>query len=196
MRLDEDGNDPAAMTFRWQNFATGGEPADGGLGFANPDNIEFDAKGNLWVVTDMSTDKHNKAVPTGRLDKEGKPISQSNLRGLYGNNSVWYMPTSGPNAGEAFLFGFGPMDCEMTGPFFTRDQKTLFLSAQHPGEYNGVRVDMKSENRPFEMKTLDGQTFMQTREVPVGSNWPSKQANMPPKPSVVAVRRIDGGAIG
>lgn len=195
MRLDEDGNDPAAMTFRWQNFATGGEPADGGLGFANPDNIEFDAKGNLWIVTDMSTDKHNKAVPTGRLDKEGKPISQSNLRGLYGNNSVWYMPTSGPNAGEAFLFGFGPMDCEMTGPFFTRDQKTLFLAAQHPGEYNGVRVDMKSENRPFEMKTIDGQTFMQTREVPVGSNWPGKQANMPPKPSVVAVRRIDGGTI-
>ncbi|NJN39447.1 MAG: DUF839 domain-containing protein, partial [Acaryochloridaceae cyanobacterium CSU_3_4] len=195
MRLNEDGNDPAAMTFKWSMFATGGEPADGGLGFANPDNIEFDAKGNLWLVTDMSTDKHNKAIAAGRLDKEGKAISQSNLRGLYGNNSVWYLPTSGANAGEAYLFGYGPMDSEMTGPFFTKDQQTLFMSVQHPGEFNGVRKDMSSENRQFALKTTDGKEFMQTREVPIGSNWPSNQANMPPKPSVVVIRRLDGGSL-
>ncbi len=194
MRLDEDGNDPAAMTFKWEMFATGGEPMEGGLGFANPDNLEFDAKGNLWMVTDMSSDKHNKAIPS-RIDAEGKPVSQSDLRGLFGNNSVWYLPTSGPNAGEAYLFGFGPMDSEMTGPFFSRDQKTLFLAAQHPGEVGGVRKDMASETRQYAMKTVDGQEFIQTREVPIGSNWPGKGANQPPKPAVVAIYRMDGGLL-
>ena len=195
MRVDEVGNDPAAMTFKWSTVATGGEPAEGGLGFSNPDNLAFDGKGNLWMVMDMSSDKHNKAVPSGRLDKEGKPLEQSDLRAIFGNNSVWYMPTSGANAGQAYLFGFGPMDSEMTGPFFTADQKTLFISAQHPGEVGGMRKAMASETRELAMRTTDGQEFMQTRVVPIGSNWPGKGANTPPKPTIVAIRRVDGGSI-
>lgn len=31
-------------------------------------------------------------------------------------------------------FASGPSDSEMTGPFFTPDEQTLFLSVQHPGE--------------------------------------------------------------
>ncbi|MBF2074680.1 MAG: DUF839 domain-containing protein [Synechococcales cyanobacterium C42_A2020_086] len=194
VRLDETGNDPASLTFRWSSFALGGEPAAGGMGFANPDNLEIDAKGDLWMVTDMSSDKLNLAIPS-RVDAEGKEVSQSNLRGLFGNNSIWYLPTSGPNAGEAYLFGFGPMDCEMTGPFFTNDEKTLFISAQHPGEIGGIRKDMASETRQYAMKTTDGQEFIQTREVPIGSNWPGKAANDPPKPAVIAIRRIDNGRL-
>lgn len=197
MRLVEDSNEPGAMTFRWQMFALGGEPAEGGLGFANPDNLEFDASGHLWMVTDMSTDKHNQPVPKGRLDKEGKPVSQSNLRGVFGNNSIWFLPTSGPNAGNAYMFGYGPMECETTGPFFTRDQQTLFLAVQHPGEIHGVRKAGKDgyEDRLFSMKALDGQEFMQTRRVPIGSNWPGKNPNDPPKPAVVAIRRSDSRPI-
>ncbi len=194
VRIDEDGNDPAAMSFKWTMFATGGEPAEGGLGFANPDNLLIDPRGNVWTVTDMSSDKHNKAIPS-RIDAEGKPVKQSDLRGLFGNNSIWFLPTSGPNAGEAYLFGFGPMDSEMTGPYFSADLKTLFISAQHPGEVNGIRKDMASETRQYAMKAADGQEFMQTREVPIGSNWPSQQANQPPKPSVIAIYRTDGGAL-
>ncbi|MEM7560334.1 MAG: alkaline phosphatase PhoX, partial [Planctomycetota bacterium] len=190
-KLTEASSDPAAMQFTWEKFAVGGEPAEGGLGFANPDNLEFDRSGNLWMVTDMSTSRHNKAVPAGRVDEEGEVISQSSLRGLFGNNSVWYMPTSGDRAGEAFLFAFGPMESEMTGPFVTADNRTMFLAAQHPGERNGIRKDMASEVREFEMRTTSGKAFMQTREVPLGSNWPSKQANDPPRPAVVAVRRIN-----
>jgi uncharacterized protein len=194
VRLDEDANDPAAMSFKWSLFATGGEPAEGGLGFANPDNLLIDPSGNVWIVTDMSSDKHNKAIPS-RIGAEGKPVSQSDLRGLFGNNSIWFMPTSGPNAGEAYLFGYGPMDSEMTGPYFSPDLKTLFIAAQHPGEVNGVRKEMASETRQYAMTTTDGEAFMQTREVPVGSNWPGNQANLPPKPAVVAIRRLDGGAL-
>lgn len=192
MRLDEDGNDPAAMGFKWSMFAAGGEPAAGGLGFANPDNLAIDPKGNVWMVIDMSSDKLNKPLPS-RMDAEGKPVSD--LRPLFGNNSIWFLPTSGPSAGEAYMFGYGPMECETTGPFFTSDQKTLFLSVQHPGEVNGVRKDMASETRQFAMKMPDGQEFMQSRDVPIGSNWPGNAANTPPKPSVVAIRRVDGSGL-
>ncbi|MBF2028957.1 MAG: DUF839 domain-containing protein [Oscillatoriales cyanobacterium C42_A2020_001] len=195
MKLSEDGNAPDATTFRWEMMATGGEPAAGGMGFANPDNLTFDPKGNLWMVTDMSSDKLNKSVPANRREKNGVPLSQSNLRGIYGNNAIWYMPMSPEAAGQAFLFGTGPMDCETTGPCFSADAKTLFLAVQHPGESNGTRKDMAFEEREFALLTTDGKEFMQKRKVPIGSNWPSKQVNQPPKPSVVAVRRVDNQAV-
>jgi secreted PhoX family phosphatase len=192
MKLNDDNNnDPSALTFKWSMFSFGGEPADGGLGFSNPDNLEFDNRGNIWMVTDMSTSRHNKAVPS-RTDNNGKPLKQTELVGLFGNSSIWYIPTSGPNAGKAFMFGYGPTGCETTGPFLTPDNKTLFLAVQHPGEDNGIRKDMKTETRMFAMRTTDGQEFMQERIVPIGSNWPSKKPNAAPRPAVVAIRRLDG----
>lgn len=194
MKLQEAGNDPAAMEFSWEMMALGGEPAEGGLGFSNPDNLEIDGRGNLWMVTDMSTSKHNQEVAS-RVDESGNPVSESDLRGLFGNNSIWFIPTSGANAGEAYMFGYGPMECEMCGPFITNDQTTLFLAAQHPGEINGIRKNGAFETRKFAMKTTDGQLFTQERNVPIGSNWPSQQMNAAPRPAVVAVRKIDGGTL-
>ena len=194
MRLNEQENQPNAMNFQWSMIATGGEPAEGGLGFANPDNLAIDRSGHLWMVTDMSTDKYNLAIPS-RKDKFGKSVSQSDLRGLYGNSSIWFLPTSGADIGKAFLFGFGPIECETTGPFFSSDQQTLFLSVQHPGEIRGTRKDMTSESRQFAMRTTDGREFMQTRKVPIGSNWPSLKPNDAPKPAVVAIRKISNSSI-
>ncbi len=187
--LRDSGGDPASMNFRWGSLSMGGEPADGGAGFSNPDNIEIDADGHVWMVTDMSTSKHNLEVPT-RED-----VSQSNLRGIFGNNSTWFIPTSGPNAGEAYPFAIAPMETETCGPFLSRDQQTLFVAIQHPGETHGMRQNMASETRKFAMTTPDGQEFMQDRVVPLGSNWPGKGANDPPKPSVVAIRRISSAPI-
>jgi uncharacterized protein len=124
-----------------------------------------------------------------------KPVSQSDLRGLYGNNAIWVIPTRGQDAGKAFLFGMGPMECETTGPFFSADHKTLFLSIQHPGESYGIRKENATETRSFLMKTTTGQDFTQTRQVPIGSNWPSKILNAPPRPAVVAIYRVGGEAI-
>ncbi len=195
MRLVEDGDRTDAMTFSWQMLATGGEPITGGLGFSNPDNLEFDHKGNLWMVTDISTSKHNRPVPKDRIGPDGRPMAQPSLCGLFGNNSIWYLPTSGHNAGAGYLFGIGPTECEICGPFFTKDEKTLFLSIQHPGEANGIRQNMATEARQFAMKTVYGDDFLQNRTVPIGSNWPSKKVNDAPKPSVVAIRRLDAGEI-
>jgi uncharacterized protein len=194
MHLIEEKNEPAALTFRWQMAATGGEPSAGGGGFANPDNLLIDPKGNLWIVTDMSTTKHNAEVKS-RSDKAGKALDSSQLTGLFGNNSMWYMPTSGENAGTAYLFALGPMECEMTGPYFNGDRTTLFLAVQHPGEANGSCKERATETRELVMATTDGQEFKQTRKVPIGSNWPTGELNAPPKPAVVAIYRRDRGAI-
>jgi uncharacterized protein len=185
MRLTEDGNDPAANSFRWQMLATGGEPSAGGMGFSNPDNLLIDKKGNVWMVTDMSTSKMNQSVKS-RLKDDGKPAT---LSGLFGNNTLWYIPTTGEDAGKAFLFATGPMECETTGPCFTPDEQTLFLAVQHPGEANGIRKNNASETREFLMTTTTGEEFLQSRQVPVGSNWPDKNPDASPKPAVVAISK-------
>ena len=194
VRIVEEENNPEAITFKWEVFAMGGEPADGGAGFSNPDNLEFDKNGNLWMVTDMSTSKHNKALPQ-RLGEDGKSLGQTAIQGIFGNNSMWFMPTSGQEKGNAFLFATGPMECETTGPLFTKDGKTLFLSVQHPGEKHGTRKTGQLENREFALKTFNGEEFVQKRQVPLGSNWPSKVENDAPRPAVVAIRRLDSGIL-
>lgn len=144
----------------------------------------------------MSSDKINKTIPQGRVDK-GKPTKPSDLRGVFGNNAIWFMPTPDPNAGKAYLFGYGLMECETTGPFFSPDEQTLFLAIQHPGEMNGTRKAGAAdhEDRMISKRTLDGKEFLQKRRVPIGSNWPDKTPNAPPKSAVVAIRRSDAKAI-
>ena len=53
------------------------------------------------------------------------------------------VPTSGPNAGIAFRFANMPVEAEGTGPYFTPDDQTLFISVQHPGEETGSRADVR-----------------------------------------------------
>jgi uncharacterized protein len=185
MRLTEDNNEPAAAKFKWEMLATGGEPAAGGMGFANPDNLLLDRSGNVWMVTDVSSGSMNSSL-ISRVNDQGKP---ANISGLFGNNAIWFIPTSGKEAGKAFLFGTGPMECETTGPCFSQDEQTMFLAIQHPGEINGTRKNQASESREILVTTTTGEEFMQTRQVPIGSNWPSKTPNSPPKPAVVAITK-------
>ena len=187
MKLEEDNNDPASLSFSWSMVATGGEVAKGGAGFANPDNLTLDKSGNLWVVTDMSTSKHNQPVAS-RMETE---TSGDDLTGVFGNNSMWYIPLSAKETGNIYPFAIGPMECECTGLTFNDDNSSLFLAIQHPGEKNGIRQDMAAETREFAMLATDGTEFQQQRQVPIGSNWPSKEANQPPLPGIVAIRKVD-----
>ena len=191
LKLEEDERDPGALSFTWSMLATGGEPAKGGTGFANPDNLTLDRSGNLWVVTDMSSSSQNEAIPT----RTEEIIPNKDLTGIFGNNSLWYIPLSGEYAGQIYPFALGPMECECTGITFDNDNSNLFLSVQHPGEINGIRQNMMTDNREFELLATDGTAFKQQRQVPVGSNWPSKKANQPPLPGVVVIRRVDGNDI-
>lgn len=116
VRLIEKNNDHASSEFTWEVFASGGVDA----GFSCPDNLYFDSKANLWVLSDMSTSSIKKGVY--------EPFK---------NNSLFMIPTSGSNKGKAFRFAAGPVDTEMCGMCFSPDESTMFLSVQHPGEGSG-----------------------------------------------------------
>ncbi len=175
MRLADEGAAKGGA-FRWRLVATGGAPWQGGLGFSNPDNLAVDRRGHLWMTTDRST----KAAD---LD-------------LFGNNSCWVLPTRGPAAGEAFCFATGPMECELTGPCFDQGESTLFLSVQHPGEDHGSRPSPEAnEAQAHRLVDRSGRPFEQLRWVPLGSNWPSGVPGRPPRPGVVAIRRLGGGPL-
>lgn len=130
-----------AATFQYELFLAGGPQS----GVGSPDNLAFDKAGNLWVVCDISSEKLGKGAY--------KP---------FGNNGLFVVPTAGPNAGFAYQFASAPNEAELTGPWFTDDGSTLFLSVQHPGE---------------ESESLTKLT----------SHWPAGGDSLP-KPAVVAIR--------
>jgi hypothetical protein len=206
-----DSADGTGLTFTWQRFAKGGEAgAQPGSGFANVDNLAFDSQGNVWGVTDMSTGSHNgfsegaAGLPI-RVDHRvvgaSSPVGTdsnfnvetSSLIGVFGNNWLFVIPTSGANAGQILPFAYGPPRCEMTGPTFVGD--TLIISVQHPGE-NCPFNPQATLSRTIEMLDLNGGLFNQARSVPRGSNWPSNiegNPQGPPRPSVIGIRRTGGG---
>jgi secreted PhoX family phosphatase len=87
----------------------------------SPDNIGFDAAGNLWIVTDGPQPENN-------------------------NNGCFVCPVIGPQRGVIKQFMSAPVDAEVCGCVFTPDNETLFLSIQHPGE--GGTLDNLSSHWP------------------------------------------------
>ena len=87
-------------------------------------------------------------------------------------DGVWAMETTGERRGTGKAFFRAPIGAEVCGPRFTGDGKTLFVAVQHPGDG-------------------DGATF----ETPT-TRWPDFDNDRPPRPSVLAIRKEDGGPIG
>jgi secreted PhoX family phosphatase len=121
IEVSEAGGDHAATEFEWDIFLLCGDPADESTYFAgfpkekvskmaNPDNITFDAKGNLWISTD------------------GQPSS------LEVNDGLFAVPVDGADRGYLRQFFSSVPGSEVSGPHFTPDNTTLFASVQHPGE--------------------------------------------------------------
>jgi len=113
VRILEKENNPESLEFEWEVFLTGGVTS----GFSCPDNLTFDSKGNLWVMSDISKSRLNK-------DRHAS----------FKNNAIFMIPTSGENKGKAFQFASAPVDSELCGGNFTPDESTMFISIQHPGE--------------------------------------------------------------
>lgn len=111
-KLVEEKNDPAATRFSFSTFAHGSAN-----GFASPDNLEFDSKGNLWMTTDMT----------------GKLIGKAPYTNL-GNNGLFFFETHGKETFPPIQIASAPVDAEFTGPTLVESARTLFLSVQHPGE--------------------------------------------------------------
>ncbi|HLO86964.1 MAG TPA: PhoX family phosphatase [Nostocaceae cyanobacterium] len=199
-KIIESSADGTGTTFTWQKLAQGGEAGStGGAGFGNIDNLVFDNQGNVWGVTDMSTETHNGfglgAAATPTTINHSSSGNVSTFTGVFGNNWLFYIPTSGADAGKVIPFAHGPVRCEMTGPTFLGD--TLVISVQHPGENCPIN-DGTILSRSIEILDLNGTTFNQTRTVPRGSSWPSNipatdggkgQSTGVPRPCVIGIRR-------
>ncbi len=113
LKLIERNNDPLSLNFEHEVFLSGGDES----GFACPDNLAFDRVGNLWITTDISGSAMNQGVFKN-----------------FKNNGLFVVPRKGAQAGQAIQVASAPKDAEFTGPLFSPDFKTLFLSVQHPGE--------------------------------------------------------------
>lgn len=210
-RLRENSQDGSGTSFTWTRFSEGGEAGtvpDGaaqpksGMGYANSDNMLFDKQGNLWCVIDMSTGLHNgvgdgptpAALTVDHSGVGSQGSAGGNLVGVFGNNWMLVIPTSGAFAGVHIPFAIGPTRCEMTGP--TLIGRTLVVSVQHPGEDSPTRLALAANpafTRDIDLLAADGShLFTQTRTVPVGSAWPgniSDPANMIARPAVIAIQR-------
>lgn len=143
MKIEETSGKFDALTFKASTYKAGGEES----GFSCPDNLAFDLSGNLWMTSDMSGNAMNK---------EDGPYMP------FKNNSLFVIPRHGEDAGKVIRVASAPRDAELTGPWFSPDGKTLFLSVQHPGEQT------KDKNNPT-------------------SKWPFDNDNIP-KPAVVAIK--------
>jgi secreted PhoX family phosphatase len=166
-RLRERNNDPEATTFTWRDYANGGPTGStqpGREGFSSPDNLVFDKAGNLWVVTDISTTS---------LNRPDRPYA------YHKNNAMFLVPTSGPNKGVGFRFANAPVEAEMTGPYFTPDEETLFVNVQHPGETTGISASSPG---------VFGQEATYTSWWPEG-NKTTGDNPATPMPSTVAITR-------
>ncbi|MCC7273921.1 MAG: PhoX family phosphatase [Alphaproteobacteria bacterium] len=151
--------DHGAAEARWEIFLLAGRPGvDAGARYhpatssegwlSRPDNCAFDREGRIWMATD------DAGATAGVAD------------GLY------VADTTGPGRALARLFYQAPIGAEVTGPCFTPDGTTLFLSVQHPGQWEGSSFEAPA------------------------TRWPDFAPDMPPRPSVIAITRDGGGPIG
>ena len=133
IRWREASSDPTALRFAWDIFALCGDPQHTdtakrgsikGDAFGSPDGLWFDARGLLWIQTDVSTSTLHKG-DYARL----------------GNNM---MLCADVQTGEIRRFLTGPSGCEVTGVQITPDGRTMFINIQHPGESATERGDPKN----------------------------------------------------
>ena len=126
----QDDRDFDGSTFKWNHLVLCGDPANeraeakgnikGDL-YACPDGIAFDARGVLWIQTDMGP----AAMHKGELKNVG-------------NNQMLACDVA---SGQTRRFLTGPFNCEITGVTWTPDGSTMFLNIQHPGETPSERSD-------------------------------------------------------
>lgn len=135
IRWQEDG-DFDGTSFRWKHLVLAGDPANEraeakgnakGDIFGCPDGLALDARGVLWIQTDVHAAQMHKGE----------------FRNI-GNNQMLACDLA---TGEIRRFLTGPVNCEITGASFTPDMSTLFVNIQHPGETPADRSDPANPGR-------------------------------------------------
>ncbi|MEL4359288.1 MULTISPECIES: PhoX family protein [unclassified Luteococcus] len=121
IEIDELGSQ-SSTRFAWSLLLVCGDPAtDENTYFAGyprehvspiscPDNLAFDSVGNLWISTDGAPD------------------------GIGYNDGLFKVTLKGSDRGRVQQFLSVPRDAETCGPIIRDQDKTVFVSVQHPGE--------------------------------------------------------------
>ncbi len=111
--------------------------------------------------------------PSGRLwvssDQGGKAFMSGTSDGL------WALETEGDLRGTGKMFFRAPKGAELCGPIFSDDGESLFVAVQHPGD----------DGKPGAVRVETAAT-----------QWPDFSDGMPPRPSIMAIRKQGGGAVG
>ena len=128
----------------------------------DPNNPAVDAEWNsLTSDNGWFGSPDNCAVdPSGRLW-----VATDGNEDTGAADGIWAMETSGERRGMGKAFFRAPVGAEVCGPKFTPDGRSLFLAVQHPGDGTGT-------------------TFENPR-----TRWPDFEDDMPPRPSVVVIKR-------
>ena len=171
VELTPPDGDHAALTFRWDVLVQCGDPSVAEVGAVwNPEISQ-----NGWFAS-----PDNCAI-----DSEGR-LWVSTDQGRYWDmtgtaDGLWAVETEGERRGTGRMFFRVPVGAELCGPTFAPDDRSLFLAVQHPA------MDGAEKLKGFERRT--------TFDDPV-TRWPDFDPNTPPRPSVVAITKSDGGPIG
>ncbi|WP_299397571.1 PhoX family phosphatase [Pelagibius sp.] len=96
-------------------------------------------------------------------------------------DGLWGVETEGDMRGYSKMFFRTPVGAELCGPKFTPDTTSLFLAVQHPATDGTKAYPGFERNSTFEDPA---------------TRWPDFTEGMPPRPSVVVIRKDDGGEIG
>ncbi|ADD40261.1 PhoX family protein [Stackebrandtia nassauensis] len=155
IEITENRGDNTSKEFNWTLPIVCGDPNDESTFFSGfdkskvspiscPDNVAFDSSGkNLWISTDGNA--------------------------LGSHDGLFAVPLTGEHKGWLRQFLSVPVGAETCGPFISEDNKTVFVSVQHPGEVDGATVDKPA------------------------SVWPNGDYA---KPAVVCAWRPDGKDVG
>jgi len=183
IEVTEAGNDHAALTFTWSIFMLGGDPANPAFALTPgvAQNVDVRLNGVATNSGARFACPDNIAFDsTGNLwiATDGNPdVFPCNDQVLATNVS-----SGTPKSTRRFLTG--PYGSEICGPLMAPDDCTFFAAIQHPGEGGLINGPLIQPNTSTTTSTT-GRT----------SNWPDG-GNSGPRPSVIAVRRTDGGRVG
>lgn len=109
--------DPAAQETYFAGF-----PKDQVSPISCPDNVAFDAQGNVWISTDGNV--------------------------LGSNDGLFRVPTEGPERGKVQQFLTVPFGAETCGPLVSPDQLSVFTAVQHPGETDDATFEKPTSTWP------------------------------------------------
>ncbi len=172
IEVTESDNDHTAESFRWELFILCGDPRRGRLLTTLPDgpvaatDTFFAGFGHADALSALAAPDNVAFDPSGNLWIATDGAPRA---GLDINDGLYAVPTDGDSRGHLRQFISGPRGSEICGPEFTLDGATLFVNVQHPGEGGTLRTPV--------------------------SDWPDR-GGRPPRPSVVAVFKKEGGVVG